>query len=85
MEDMIDVVVNDVFCPVLDSFLGDENGEMGDGGLLDPFLDGVQPIRLEIEVETYAGFFSEEILDAVKDVRDDLEISFEDTGIEFIL
>jgi len=85
MEDMIDVVVNDVFFPVLKSFTGDENGEMGNGGLLNPFLDGTESIGIQIEVETYACFFSKEILDAVQDVKNDLEITLEDTGIELIL
>jgi len=80
----MDVLVDDMFLPVPPAFRGDEQREMGNDGLLNPFLDGIQPIGLQIEVQTYTGFFSKEILDAVEDVRNDVDISLEDTGIKLI-
>jgi len=80
----MDVLVDDMFLPMLGAFRGDEDREMGDGRLLEPFLDGIQSIGLQIEVQTYAGFFSKEILDTVEDVRNDVDISLEDTGIKLI-
>jgi len=80
----MDVLVDDMLLPMIGSFRGDEDREMGNDRLLNPFLDRVEPIGLQIEIQTYTGFFSKEILDAVEDVRNDLDISLEDTGIKLM-
>ncbi len=80
----MDVLVNNMFLPVPPAFRGDEDREMGNDRLLNPFLDRVEPIGLQIEIQTYTGFFSKEILDTVEDVRNDVDISLEDTGIKLM-